>query len=244
MKRLRVALVVPAVKLAATRCVHRDVVLAWLVLSILPWVVSCAPRAVRTAGPEAHGAGAVRLDPRAAAVARAAGRLVGAGRLVVDGERFRYDCSGLVDAAHRAAGIDLGMRNTRALWELAEREGLAWRRPSARPGDVVFFDDTYDRNGNGRLDDSLTHAAVVERVAPDGTLTLVHLGSRGVVRIAMNALRPHDHVDATGRVINDFLRVRRPGDPPGTAYLAAELWRGSASLWRLGEEPVARAETP
>ena len=33
-----------------------------------------------------------------------------------------------------------------------------------KPGDVVFFDNTYDRNKNKRLDDSLTHIAIVVSV--------------------------------------------------------------------------------
>ena len=33
------------------------------------------------------------------------------------------------------------------------------------PGDVAFFDDTYDRNRNGRIDDALLEAALPGRDA-------------------------------------------------------------------------------
>jgi len=150
----------------------------------------------------------------------------------VDGETYRDDCSGLVCAIHARAEIDLADRNTAALFELAKDLGVHHRRREPRPGDVVFFDNTYDRNGNHRLDDDLTHLAVVEAVAEDGTLTLVHRGSRGVVRIYMNLHRPDEHADGDGRVLNSFLRVRRADDRPGTRYLTGELWRGNASFWR------------
>ena len=42
-----------------------------------------------------------------------------------------------------------------------------------------LFRDTYDRNRNRRRDDDLTHVAIVESVASDGTITLVHKGGEG-----------------------------------------------------------------
>lgn len=149
----------------------------------------------------------------------------------VDGTTYRDDCSGLVCALYANADIDLGHRNTAALFELAQDLDVHHRKRVPDPGDVVFFDNTHDRNDNGRLDDDLTHLAVVEAVAADGTLTLVHRGSKGVVRIWMNLKRPDEHTDSDGRILNSYLRVRTSRDPAGTRYLAGELWRGSASFW-------------
>ncbi len=178
---------------------------------------------------------ALQDNSSAAQVVRAAQSSVTQAWRKVEGKTYRDDCSGLVCALHARADIDLEHRNTAALFELAKELDVHHRRQVPSPGDVVFFDDTHDRNGNGRLDDDLTHLAVVEKVRDDGTLTLVHRGSKGVSRIWMNLSRPDEHADAEGQVLNSFLRVRTAKDPRGTKYLAGQLWRGGASFWQAGD---------
>lgn len=174
-----------------------------------------------------------KADPSSGeAVARAAVHYLGRSKLSASGESFRYDCSGLVDAAYMRAGYDLGKRNSEALYELAKQTHTHHRRTQPYPGDVVFFDNTYDRNGNGRLDDELSHVAVVEQVDTDGTVHLVHKGSKGVVRIVMNLEQPDTSYDAEGKQLNSWLRAKKKSDPKGTKYLAGQLFRGSASLWQ------------
>ena len=99
-------------------------------------------------------------------------------------------------------------------------EGL-WRasRPvkGPRPGDLAFFHDTFDRDGDGRRGDRFTHVALVEAV--DGPrVVLIHRGSRGIQRLAMNLARRHDPAE------NGWLRKRRAGDPPGGRFLSGELF--------------------
>jgi len=191
-----------------------------------PWLRSGQPAAATPDRPlpSDHAAAALVVQAAQDSVARAWRR--------VDGETYRDDCSGLVCALHASADIDLAHRNTAALFELAKELDVHHRAKIPLPGDVVFFDDTYDRNENGRLDDDLTHLAVVEKIRDDGTLTLVHRGSKGVTRIWMNLHRPDEHADADGQVLNSFLRVRKGSDPKGTVYLTGQLWRGGASFWR------------
>jgi hypothetical protein len=125
------------------------------------------------------------------------------------------------------------------LFDAAREARVLHHRHVPSPGDVAFFDDTYDRNGNGRLDDELSHVAIVESVDEDGTIHLVHVGSKGVVRIVMNLRRPEDHVDEAGKVLNDYLRAHADGDAPRTRYLAGELWAGFASFWKAGDQALA-----
>jgi len=109
--------------------------------------------------------------------------------------------------------------------------GAVHRRKRPTPGDLVFFDDTVDRNRDGRWNDALTHIAVVISVDPDGTMVMAHAGtSQGRATIRMNLTRPHDHTDASGHTLNGFLRARRANDPPRARYLTAELWRGFATV--------------
>lgn len=140
---------------------------------------------------------------------------------------FRNDCSGFVMAAHHKAGHPLS-GSTRSLWALAESTGGTFqKRPE--PGDVAFFDNTYDRNRNGRRDDALTHVAVVLEVGEDGTLLLAHAGtSKGRTTLRMNLDRPHDRLDEEGNVLNDWLRARRKGESENAPRLSAELFKGFA----------------
>lgn len=168
-------------------------------------------------------------------LARLAGAYVGRARLEGGGTVWRNDCSGLVCAVHAEAGIDVGGGSSIDLKAQAQARGVWHGRGSPAVGDVVFFDDTYDRNRNGRLDDELTHVAIVEEVAADGTLTLVHRGSKGVVRIAMNLERPDVHRADDGTELNSYLRARTSRDPRGTRYLTGELYVGHASFWSAPE---------
>ncbi|MSQ04046.1 MAG: hypothetical protein EXR71_19525 [Myxococcales bacterium] len=169
-------------------------------------------------------------------IVAAAESFVGDGQLVVRGENYRFDCSGLVEAALAEAGVPAS-GSSAMLYEQARNAGLLHhrRRPSA--GDVAFFDNTYDRNGNGRLDDELTHTAIVVGVDSDGTIALVHVGSGGVVRFSMNLVAPHQEADDNGK-LNDFLRARTRRDPIGTAYLAGELWVAFGRFWAQSAPPA------
>jgi len=142
---------------------------------------------------------------------------------------FRADCSGFVEASLARAGVPV-RGNTRSLWERAHAARTTHRRKRPAPGDLAFFDDTHDRNGNGRRDDDLTHIAVVLNVDPDGTIHLAHGGtSRGRAALTMNLLRPHERLGQDGAVLNDWLRRRAEGESKNGPSLAAELWRGFAT---------------
>lgn len=170
-------------------------------------------------------------------IVAAAASFVGASSLNVDGESFRYDCSGFVEASMAKAGLRWD-GSSAMLYEAAEEAGVLHHRHLPRPGDVAFWDNTYDRDDNGQLDDAVTHSGIVADVESDGTIDIVHLGSRGVVHIKMNLKHPHDRLAADGTVINDYLRGRTGSDPWGTQYLAGELWSAFASFWATSA-PVA-----
>jgi hypothetical protein len=175
-------------------------------------------------------------------IAAAAARFVGDRSLVVDGERFRFDCSGLVEAALASAGCAF-TGSTAQLFEQAREHRVLHRRRVPTPGDVAFFDDTYDRDGDGRRNDALSHIAVVETVDAAGTITLVHVGSEGVTRFLMNLKKPDERHDGAGSLINSYLRARKKGDSPRTRYLSGELWVAFGSFWDAGvPDQVASAE--
>jgi hypothetical protein len=171
---------------------------------------------------------------RARLVARARQLLGQRGPFRAAGQRFTPDCSGFVAAVYAAEGIDLrgAMQRAapherggaRAAWLAALAAGTAFgaaERPE--PGDLVFWNDTYDRNRNRRADDPLTHVGIVERVE-DGTVHFVHRGHRDVARGVMTLARPHEATGSDGRRLNSQLRSR--SHPVKHGGLAAELLAG------------------
>jgi hypothetical protein len=178
-----------------------------------------------------------RSDLQARLAARAAAMLgTGTERFVVGGETFNPDCSGFVEAVYASEGIALrrilqaaAPRETSAVaaaWQAAGAWGERWRGGDwPAPGDLVFFDDTWDRNGNGRRDDPLTHLGIVEWVEVDGTVRFFHRGGRGVVRGVLSLARPERAATEDGRPLNSALRARAGRDDAGPA-LAGQLFVG------------------
>ncbi|QSQ22996.1 CHAP domain-containing protein [Pyxidicoccus parkwayensis] len=143
------------------------------------------------------------------------------------------DCSGFVRLAYLAAGIDLvahgflaGENAVSAIFRRALDVGTV-HHTAPRPGDLVFFRETYDRNRDGRRNDGMTHIGVVESVDADGTVTFIHRGGKGVARGRLNLSAPAKHQLANGGpILNDFIR---PATKTTRAYLAGELFAAFAS---------------
>ncbi len=166
-------------------------------------------------------------NSRGEAIAQQAVGLIGQESLSVYGDSVRYDCSGFIVATHRLSNIELS-GNTRSMFEQAQqRSGIFVNNPLA--GDVVFFDNTYDRNRNGKLDDALSHIAIVQHVDEDQTVHMVHLGGSGIVSLTMNLAHPADHKDASGKLLNSYLRVNRKGE--SSPRLTGQLFRGFGRFW-------------
>jgi len=177
-----------------------------------------------------------------ARVAARAGVMVGHGEgpFTVDGATYGADCTGFVEAVYAAEGIPLrrllqaaAPRATSAVeaaWAAAGAWGVRWLGGEwPAPGDLIFFDDTWDRNGNGRRDDPLTHVGLVEWVEVDGTVHFVHRISKGVVRGRLDRGHPSTPADATGRTLNSWLRVKVTRDDAAPT-LAGELFAGFGRL--------------
>lgn len=146
---------------------------------------------------------------------------------------YRQDCSGFVEATYARVGHPV-TGSAAQFWAYADQTRATHKRRRPEPGDLAFFDDTHDRNRDGKLNDPLTHIAVVLGVEEDGTILLAHDGtSKGRTTLRMNLDLSSEHTDTTGRVINDYLRQPKEGDPKKTRYLASELWRGFASSSKL-----------
>lgn len=150
--------------------------------------------------------------------------------LLVRPRGFRDDCSGYVSAVFTNTGVPMdGV--VASLYDLAVvHDALHWDSvPSV--GDLVFFDNTTDRNRNGEWDDMNTHIGVVIDVEPDGTAVFAHSGtSAGRATGRINVARSGEYKDGTGRKLNTYLRSPEAWDPPTAGYLTGELWAGFATV--------------
>lgn len=197
-----------------------------------PFTRPAATREVPAAGDGAGEPLVVASGARESAL-ETAQRLVGKKRIVVHGQRFGDDCTGLVRAAYSQAGVDLmkaaepGDNGVTAIWRFASRHGRIYTGGHPVAGDLVFFKETYDLNRDGRDNDGLTHVGLVETSEADGTVIVIHRVARGVVRYRMNLGYPSTATTPSGRRVNDWLRAGGPGNKP---RLTAELFAGYATL--------------
>lgn len=178
---------------------------------------------------------AAKKPMRGRRIAASASRLVGLKTLTRVTRQVPDDCTGVPRYVYRKYGIDLmdvesrpGENGVTLIHRRARKAGALHKR-TPRPGDLVFFRETYDRNRDGRRNDGLTHVGIVEKVEKDGTIVFVHRGSKGVSRARMNLKTPKSRA-ADGRVVNDFLR---PSTASSRAYLTGELFSSFASPERL-----------
>jgi hypothetical protein len=162
--------------------------------------------------------------------------VLGATELVVNGRRFARDCTGTVLAIYWYAGIDLARDFGRysgggvtRLYRTLKDASLLYTTREPILGDLVFWDDTYDADGDGAWDDPLTHVGMVMETAADGAISYVHLNYRtGIVIERMNLREPDLHQRVKGgsvTIVNSPLRMAEKGRPHPDRWLAGQLYR-------------------
>jgi hypothetical protein len=179
----------------------------------------------------------VEASSRRVAIVQTAAKLVGATTIQVNGKRIAYDCAGVTRAIYLEHGIDLyesgapdpKANGVRLIHHHISRHGKIHHGPVVRPGDLVFFDNTWDYNGDGLVNDLLTHVGIVERQEGDGTIIFISRVAGAIERYRMNLALPHVHRTTEGRVLNDYIRRKDFGDPGNTAYLAGQLFASFGS---------------
>jgi hypothetical protein len=199
-------------------------------------LVGCAARTSerpRASAPEARPCcRSVELAPSRTAIVRTAAKLVGANTIESKGRHIAYDCAGVTRAIYLKHGIDLysgepsdpNANGVRLIHAHIRQQGTFHQGPVVHPGDLVFFDNTWDFNGDGKVNDPLTHVGIVERQEPDGTVIFISRVAGAIERYHMNLGLPHVHKTADGRILNDYLRRKDVIDPANTGYLTGELF--------------------
>lgn len=137
------------------------------------------------------------------------------------------DAAQYVHDVYRANRVDLppeARRDVSALYETCQsRDAFSTSgRPAA--GDMVFFHNTTDANGDGRNNDWFTWVALVERPHDGDTPELIGYRHGSLQSIQMN----RQHPDASSS--NRRLRPPSGDDPPFSRHRAGELFAGYCSL--------------
>jgi hypothetical protein len=121
----------------------------------------------------------------------------------------------LVERALHERGLHFGTDGTPgALYGYLRDNGSAVVPSAARAGDVVFFD-----LGDG----CAGHVGLIESVDADGRVAFREARDGSVRHSYVQASRPAVRRDDQGRILNTFLRPRRPEDPPQTRYFAGDM---------------------
>lgn len=116
-----------------------------------------------------------------------------------------------------------------SMYRYATENGRVYHHTRPVVGDLVFFNNTHDADGDGRPNDFFSHVGIVERVDEDATVTVLSYLDGRVRRFVMNLEAPSVASDG-GRELNTAIRERSRDDLPSTAYLSGELFVGFASL--------------
>lgn len=161
--------------------------------------------------------------------------LLGRTSLQFKGASFSSDCSGFVLAAYYLSGMDLRKEyaqktgnGVRRLYQIAQSHRLLSTGDLPLAGDVLFWDNTYDANGDEKLNDELTHTGIVVAAFGDGRVDYAHYHvRRGIVVESMNLYQPGKES------LNAPMRIKEAGKPRPDKWLAAQLYRSHARLWYL-----------
>ncbi|MDC7224531.1 MAG: NlpC/P60 family protein [Spirochaetales bacterium] len=163
----------------------------------------------------------------------------GRSSLNVGGRSFGLDCTGIVLAAYWYAGIDLAKdfnrytgNGVKRLYAYLEEEELLYSTDLPAPGDLVFWDNTWDANGNGAADDYYTHVGMIVSLDREtGSGTYLHYNySKGIVLENIN-LRDRDNP-----AMNSPMRMRSLPRVDGYRYLSSQLVRQLGRAYVLEPE--------
>ena len=167
--------------------------------------------------------------------------------VTVNGRHFILDCIGTVSAIYYRLGIDITKDFNRytgngvgRFYKSLKDKGVLHKDRFPRTGDIVFWNNTWDANGDGnRNNDPTTHAAVVLQVEDDGTIHYIHEHVRkGVIVERMNLYQPTVYRTDFGKILNNAMALGsyygNPNNPDH--WLSGDLWYLFGGLLSVKEE--------
>lgn len=164
--------------------------------------------------------------------------------VIVNNKKFQLDCIGTVSAIFYSAKIDIrkyflkykGNGVSRFYYTLNDMKTI-YKENIPEVGDVIFWDNTWDRNEDKIIgNDPLTHAAVVVKVDSDGTIHYIHLNYvYGVVIEQMNLFHPTVYKDENGKEINSPMYINSSLKRHPEHWLSGDLFRRFGGVLKIKE---------
>ncbi len=181
------------------------------------------------------------LSDRQRRILQAAETMLSTQSFLVGGYRYSNDCTGTILAIYAMAGVRLvdlfphySGNGVERLYRIAEDRALLYHNDWPQPGDLIFWDNTYDKNGDKNWNDWLTHVGLVLAIDESGTVDYIHHDyTRGVVRARMNLLDPETHLDSDGVIVNSPMRMRSHRHLNPDVWLSSHLYRRLGALHRI-----------
>jgi len=161
-------------------------------------------------------------------------------------KKFRNDCSGFVRSVYDNFDIELyntskvkkgkkWLNGTEIIYNFVKDNGKVFKKGKPNVGDIIFFDNTTDRNRDGRVNDKFTHIAIIVKVNKNGTIHYIHKSNRGINIQKLNLRHSNKAYIKHGKKkikVNSYLRKRRKNDKRNTPYLSSQLFRSFGSLFK------------
>ena len=174
-------------------------------------------------------------------IVEAAEELLRTQRFVVAGYRYNNDCTGTILAIYAMAGIRLvdlfpsyAGGGVQRLHGIAVDHDLLYHSELPQPGDLIFWDNTYDRAGDKQWNDKLTHVGLVLSVDSNGTVEFIHYDYvQGAVKAWMNLTDPDTHIGADGVVVNSPMRMRSHRYLNPDEWLSSHLYRELGAMYLI-----------
>lgn len=121
---------------------------------------------------------------------------------------------GVVERSLHERGIRFGTDGTPgSLYQFMQENHQVIPAREARPGDVLFFNLGSGCGG---------HTGLVDLVDGDGRIIFREWRDGSARRSYVHPGQPRERRDDT-RILNTFLRIKRPGDGPTMQYFAGEM---------------------
>jgi hypothetical protein len=163
--------------------------------------------------------------------------------VTVNNKKFKLDCIGTVNAIFYSTGIDItkyffkyeGGGVKRFYYTLNDNDTLHKTKPEI--GDVIFWDNTWDSNGDGVTgNDYLTHVGMVMSIDDDGTINYIHANYvKGIVIEQMNLERPTEYKDKNGKVLNTPMYINSSLRVHPDHWLSGDLFNHYGSVLKAKE---------
>ena len=151
---------------------------------------------------------------------------------------FRNDCSGFTRRVYAGFNIELfrlprhelrsvngkWLNGVELIWKYCKKHGKVFIRKAPKAGDIVFFDNTHDRNKNRKYDDYFTHVGIVVKVDSDKTIHYIHKATSGIKISKLNMVYENKRRNGK-KEVNSYLRRS------GKYRLSGQLVRGFGSIF-------------